>query len=97
MEDQFYRQDAGRFRLGLKIFFTLLMGMALLFLTAVDFYYMNAKGEEVIPEQLREEDKELNRITKDQYMENTRNSLIMRFVILFPLIIFGYRFFNSDR
>ena len=55
---------------------------------------------ENIPEDvdgLEEKDVQLRKVTKYRYISNTQATIYMRVFIFTPLVIFGFRFFNSDR
>ena len=54
MEDQFYREDASRFRFWLRIMFSYLIGLALIFGTFLDYYMiLQREGEQRSDEALR--------------------------------------------
>ena len=94
MEDQYYREDALRFRVFLKVIFIYCFSFAIVTLTAYDLYILQTL--EVEPYS-NADDHSLAEYEHDVYKSNTANTIILRIIVFCPLAVFGYRFFSSER
>ncbi|GMI04416.1 hypothetical protein TrVE_jg7466 [Triparma verrucosa] len=105
MEDQYYREDAGRFRSFLRVLFTWFLQIGVCMLTLVDIVYINLKsdlddhgmgemGSETHDMDLM--DHESWRQTNEQFIEKSMTTIILRVLLWQPLVIFGCSFFKKD-
>ncbi|GMH55610.1 hypothetical protein TrLO_g6607, partial [Triparma laevis f. longispina] len=98
MEDQYYREDAGRFRSFLSALFTWLLQLGIVVLTLADIVQINLKRdqESEAGDDLNSLDNEAWRETNTKYIENSTSTCILRVLFFQPVVIFGCSFFKSD-